>query len=257
MKTKILSILSIIWEWIKKNNKFVLIGLMVLFFILFLDQCNRKNNIKDESEQNLYALSDTLHTVLTKNKKIETEKGLLVMSEAELKKAKKDLYDELQVEKGKVKVIIEEVIVIKHDTLYLHDTIVKLPNSNYLLKWDYNKTYDQYNYNIIAGESKIHIDTTVKPINVVSLGSTITKNEIGLNLITGIKKEDGKLKIFVRSDYPGFSVTKIDGCDLSESKDLKKYKRFGVGPNISIGVGTALKPEIFIGIGIQYNIFRF
>jgi hypothetical protein len=44
--------------------------------------------------------------IKTKNGKLEYEKGIWVTNEKDLKQQNKELYDELQVEKGKVKEII-------------------------------------------------------------------------------------------------------------------------------------------------------
>lgn len=252
-----MKILKIIWEWIKKNNKFVLIGLILILFALFLDQCRRKNNIKNESEQNLYAATDTIRQERTKNGKLEYQIGQYATTEKDLKKINKELYDELQVEKGKVKEIIIYKIKLIHDTLYLHDTIYKEPDGNFILKWDYFKKYDAYNYDSIQGQTKLHIDTTCHPIYIQSMGSVITKNNTGMKIVTGVSKIKGKLNIFVRSDYPGFTVTSMEGADLSKSIELKKYKRWSLGPAIGIGIGTKLNFEVFLGITLQYAIIRF
>jgi hypothetical protein len=246
-----------IWEWIKKNKSFILIGLLVLFVALFLNECVRKNADKKVYEQNLYAANDTIHQERTKNGKLEYEKGILVTTEKELKQQNKELYDELQVEKGKVKEIIIYKIKLVHDTLYLHDTIYNDANGNYILAWDYYKKYDAYNYDSIAGQTKLHIDTTCNPIYISTLGSMITKNVVGMKFVTGVKTVNKKLNIFIRSDYPGFIATDIEGADLSKSKELKKYKRWCIGPAIGVGIGTSLKIEPFIGICISYSVIRF
>ena len=48
------------------------------------------------------------------------------------------------------------------------------------------------------------------------------------------ENKDGLLEIFVKSDYPGFKVSKLDGAliDPKKSNVLKKYfpeKRWGLG----------------------------
>lgn len=252
-----MNILKKIWEWIKKNKLFILIGLLILFIVLFLNECIKINTIKKVYEQNIYAATDTIHQERTKNGKLEYQKGIWVTTEKELKRQNKELYDELQVEKGKVKEIIIYKIKLVRDTLYLHDTIYKDANGNYMLAWDYYKHYDAYNYDSIVGQTKLHVDTTCNPIYISTMGSIITKNVTGMKFVTGVKTVKKKLNIFIRSDYPGFVVTDIEGADLSKSKELKKYKRWSIGPAFGVGIGTGLKIEPFIGICISYSVIRF
>ena len=98
---------------------------------------------------------------------------------------------------------------------------------------------------------------------MISPGKTyISKDEIQFSLITGLKEKDGNIEIFVRSTYPGFYVSKIDGAIIDPKKhpvlkNLNKTKRWGVGPYIGVGVGSNLKVTPQIGLGIQYSIIKF
>ena len=40
-------------------------------------------------------------------------------------------------------------------------------------------------------------------------------------------------------------------------KGLPRAKRFGIGPTISYGIGSGFEPQIFIGIGINWDLIRF
>jgi hypothetical protein len=92
----------------------------------------------------------------------------------------------------------------------------------------------------------------------------ITNDIIGFNIITGLKKNNEFYEIFVRSDYPGFKPTKIDGAFIPQ-KDLfptqKKY-HWNIGPTFNIGLGvpmSTIEPVIYVGvgIGISYTWFKF
>ena len=95
----------------------------------------------------------------------------------------------------------------------------------------------------------------------------ITTDEFGMSLITGLtENKDGLLEIFIKSPYPGFKVTSIDGAliDPNESEVIKKYfppKRWAIGfyggygiyyDPLKISAGSGLQ----IGIGLQYNILQ-
>lgn len=50
----------------------------------------------------------------------------------------------------------------------------------------------------------------------------------------------------------------------NEVKEMKVYqtkapnkKRFGIGPNISYGIGEGFAPQIFIGIGVNWDVIQF
>jgi len=65
----------------------------------------------------------------------------------------------------------------------------------------------------------------------------------------------GKSKPFARITFKN---------PYSEVKDMKVYqtslpkqKRFGIGPTISYGVGSGFEPQVFIGIGVNWNLIRF
>lgn len=241
-------------DYIKNHPTFILLIICAILIFLLVGQCSSIRKLKNSNNSMINYYTDSLRTERTKNGKLEYDKSILIASVDDLKKINKDLYDELQEEKGKVKVIIKEVVKIVHDTIYLHDTIYSLGNDDYRIVWNYEEyfTKDKLNYQKLSGNSVIHCK--VPP--PISKGTTITKNEIGMSIVTGIKENKGKMEIFVRSDYPGFTVTKLEGADVTNM--LKpKVKKFGIGPNVSIGISSDFKPKIYVGAGVQWNIIRF
>jgi len=85
---------------------------------------------------------------------------------------------------------------------------------------------------------------------------------MSMHLVTGLTEEDKKLKIFIRSDFPGFSITKLDGAiiDPQKSDIIKSFfpkKKWGIGPSITLGLDNNLKPAISVGISVSYNIINF
>jgi len=257
------SILINIFEWIKKNPSFFMLITIVVLIMLLVSQCNKKNYYKNINEQNLNYYTDSLRIEKNKVGDLEYKHNILIADKKTLEDKNKDLFDELQKEKGNVKIIIKYQTVIVHDTIRIKDTIIKNADGTYDLKWEYVEyfTKDSANYQMLDGLSNFKLDTTKKPIKPISLGTMITKNVIGLNIVTGIDKnmKTGAYEIFVRSNYPNFTISKLDGAivDPKMINDIVGKKKFGVGPNISVGIGANFKPSIYIGIGLQWNIIRF
>jgi len=247
-------------DYIKKNYVFLLLIISMVFIALFFRQCSKTAQYKNQLQNNIDYYTDSLRIEKNKTGKLEYDKTILITDKSNLENQNKELYNELQIEKGKVKVIIKEIIKIVHDTIYIHDTIISLGDDKYLVKWDYSEyfTKDKFNYQILNGETVL--DCKILP--PISKGTLLTKNEIGISLITGIKENKGKLEIFVRSDYPGFTLTHLDGAiiDINDSKELKKIankKRFGIGPFIGVGLGGNLKAQMFLGVGLSWSIIKF
>jgi hypothetical protein len=78
-------------------------------------------------------------------------------------------------------------------------------------------------------------------------------------LLIGVEKTGflglGKAKPFAQITFKN---------PYNEVKEMKIYqkdspatKRFGIGPTVSYGLGSDSKPQVFIGIGLSWNIIRF
>lgn len=259
-----MEIVNKILKWIKENPTFFLLIVCVILILLLVQQCKQKNYYKNINDNNIAYYTDSLRQERNKVGDLEFKHNILLTDIDRLKDSNKELFDELQKEKNKVKIIIKWKTKIVHDTIPVHDTIIKNPDGSFTLKWDYNKVYttDGSNFQTLEGNSIFKLDTTVKPFKPISLGTLLTKNEIGFDIVTGIEKnkETGQLQIFVRSHYPGFNITKLDGAIVDPSmfgKDNEKTKSFGIGPSIGVGINQKFEPMIYIGVGLHWNIMKF
>ena len=259
--TKFLEILKKLFVWIKEHPAFFLCIICFILLFFLIQQCNKKNEYKHQEDQTIAYYTDSLRIEKNKSGQLEYQKNVLFADKKQLEQANKDLYNELQKEKGKVKIIIKTIVQIVHDTIRLHDTIIKHPNNQYEIQWKYKEYYtkDSLNFQGLSGNSLFQIDTIGGKFIPKSLGTTITENKIGFNIVTGIQqdKKTKNYEIFIRSDYPGFNVTHLDGAVLDPNMFNPKPKRFGIGPLIGVGIGSQFKPEIFIGLGLNYSIIRF
>lgn len=229
---------------------YILIGIIFLVTIILISKCN--SDIQKNYEQNIYALTDSLFKTQNKAKELEYEKGVLIASKNDLEALNNDLYKELKKEKGIVTTIIKELVRLQIDTVVTTDTIIKTGKGEYILKWVYDTTFSTNNYIHLSGQSNLRASDSS-----VSCWGTKIKADITTSSIFGIKKENGKLKMFVRFDNPLISCTDLNGVVISDNKELKNYKRFGIGFQFGTGISKNFKPAVYFGIGLQYTLFRF
>jgi hypothetical protein len=265
------------------KNKLI-IGLLlatVIFLLLFLKQCSSTAELKQEialAGQNQRALLDTVTAVKNRAGELQFQKSTLIASEKQLKELNKDLYDEVQKQKGKVMMLSSANAELSSQIAGLETALSEDEGDieaagdlaagsypkNFKLSWNYDTTFSDGNYRKLSGFTRLRFtnDSTFYP------GLTdITKDAMGIKLITGLTKEGDDYKIFVKSDYPGFTVTDIQGAvipgknnPLFQGKPQKWGVGFSVGPNISVGRGLQ-GPAIYVGLGVTfgltYNIIKF
>lgn len=247
----------------------ILLVLSIVFLLLFIRSCNGNNSQINTLKQNVFTLNDSLRTYKDKTGHLVYEKGALISENGDLKKLNVDLANEVKNLKDNPLVIIKTVVKVVHDTTYIEikSTNPGRWNGNTFtqnFEWDLNNKYSLENYRLIEGNFDIYVDSTFK---LSTSKMKIVKDEFSMGMSTGFtENKDGLLEIFVKSDYPGFKVSKLDGAliDPKKSDVLKKYfppKRWGLG--IYTGYGVSINPVtlspasgIQIGIGIQYNILQ-
>lgn len=258
-----------------KKQRIVLIIIIILLLCGFGYNQIKMSDMKRDlniSRQNEYALSGKISETQTKNDKLEYSKGVLVAKSKDLEALSETLAKEVKEEKGKVHRLQRIIATMgnvgkdgKIDTLRMTNTVQKYPDGTYGLKWSDSTYHDSLNFRLLAGESKfkfINLDSTRK--EVYPMSTDLTTDVIGFNIITGLKtnKETGMVEIFVRSDYPNFHVTDLEGAIIDPNKDpvIKKFtrkKKFTVNTYLGIGVDRNLGLTPQIGVGIGYNIISF
>lgn len=252
-----------------KRQRNILIIVIILLLAGIGYGVNRISSLKTQltvSEQNNRALADTVRVSENKIGDLEYSKSILISEKRELKNLNVDLAEELKKEKGKVRELTKIVSEIKSDTVYITNTLITYPDGSYGLDWIHDKIFDDENERHIAGVSKFDLDSNgvITPLETI-----ITRDDIKFNLITGLREtKDGNVEIFVRSDYPNFVPSSIDGAIIDPKKHpvMKKFtkkKRFGIGPYVGLGLGVNMTPNANIGlgfnvgIGVHYSILRF
>ena len=242
----------------------IYILVILVFCFMFIQQCNSRKNQEaalDRMNNNIASLLDTV-TVL-KNKQGETLYSIstLAATKDELKTLNKELYDELKSVKSQVIYANKVIATIgKGDIPHVINSDIKeiIPRKKYEIAWSNNKTYDSSNYQKLEGVTTVVIDSS----GIQSHFTTLNTNELGFSLSTYLVEEKGKIRTIIKPKFPGLVINDIDGAllDPHKSEVIKgffKPKKWSVGPNVSIGLGKDLKPQVFVGLGIQYTIFSF
>lgn len=246
----------------------ILLALTFILLFLLIRSCGDGSQI-NTLRQNVFALNDSLRTYKDKTGQLVYEKGALISENGDLKNLNADLANEIKNLKDHPLVVIKTVVRVAHDTSYIDidptntgawsgDTFSR----NF--EWDLNNEYSSENYRFIEGNFDVYVDSAFK---LSTSKMKIVKDEFSMGMSTGLtENKDGLLEIFVKSEYPGFKVSKLDGAliDPKKSDVLKKYfppKRWGLG--IYGGYGVSLNPITFIpatgiqiGVGLQYNILQ-
>lgn len=268
---KIKDILIKIWQYLStpKGQRNVLIVILALCIIYFRS-CGKSSIDIDMYEQNIAALTDSLRVYKDKTGQLVYEKNALISSEKDLKNLNKELGEQIKNLKDHPIVVIETDGTIVHDTVnipvsagipwYDKDHTVK----NVSFSWKHDTLFTKNNYRKISGNYLVQVDTSW---NVSSKNFMITQDEIGISFTTGLtESKNGTLEIFVKSPYPGFKPTDVNGAliDPRTSDVIKKFfppERWSIGPYVGYGVyfdpvKMTMGSGINAGISVSYGIFQ-
>jgi hypothetical protein len=235
------------------KNILLIVSLLVIVALAMSTSCaNRKANTY---ENNIKALTDTIHTYQLKNGELMYEKQGYIIEKAELEKyldlSKKEIKDLEKQLKSSVATIAKLQASVRVDTLRMTDSI-------YIT--DDNVYHNVFRYN----DKWLTIDgNTEFTLNPYPDSKTFINN-IGMELPLKVgTTEDNKW--FVTSDCPYVQFTSIEGANTSKAKT----KNWGIGPTITAGVGYGwgtdfkggntnggLIAGVMVGFSIHYDIAR-
>lgn len=257
-----------------KTQRNILVGIVLLLLFgagYLYYQYKEKSNQLSISEQNRSALRDSVKKVETKKEEIEFTKNILVSKKNKLEELNEDLNDELEETKGKVRQLNKVVAEVSNksskdgekDTIVTENEIEELDSNTYSLNWKVDTAYNEDSGLLIKGNSRFEADIYDDALKIKPLKTRITDYKLRMDLVSGLReKSDGKVEMFVRSSHPGFEAKEIHSSIIDPQKHpaLKKFTtqdKWGVGPQVGIGVGSNLNFTPYIGIGLQYNVITF
>ena len=238
----------------------ILMIIIIVLALLYLKQCNRSSNLNSDlkiANMNQQVMNDSITTYRDKAGDLTYEKGILIASEKELKTLNEELYNEVKDLVDNPKIVIKERIVIKEVPFAVPTYITQYPNGNTGLNWQRDTTYSLGNYQNLAGETIFTFDS----LGIHNPVTFINANEIGISFTTGIKEGKDHYEIFIKSDYPGFVVTDIQGSILDKKMVTSNESSVVFGP--SIGYGVVFNPSgnishgFTVGVSATFNLNKY
>lgn len=242
--------------WKNHSIAILITGLLAIgIFMIFIQSASIKK-LRNENKiltNNIEVLSDSVKVTYDKYKKAEFSKqSFVVQKPQDLSELNKDLYEELIKIKGDIKSISKLVAEAKSkDTVPIY---VTSPSPN-IFTFNYDSTYSEGNYLGFNG----YIDTQTPSI------SKLTSRKLGISLVTGLKKVDGRPTIFVKSQFPDLVISSLDGAVISDDyfkSTAQKQRKLSFG--LQVGYSPLsydlssrkleLKNQITGGIGINIRL---
>ena len=267
--------LEIIWKFI--NSKFLGYVVAAILIMLLAGQCRRTTNLKIENaklEQNVSAADSTITEYKNKEGVYQADKATWILSERELKKQNRELYDQVKNQKGRVISLNNTIIRLRQDTTILHDSIryltkiidsaIQIDPEMWILPWELRYDWDENNHDYFKGKTLVKLDTVT--LEVTHLDTQLDDRDSKIDVTFGEKVVDNTYNVFIESKYPGFSIEQMSGVfiDPNTNKDIKKLikkRHWFTGFSVSVGITPGYdfinnQPTIVIGPTIGYSIYQ-
>tara|TARA_R100000700_G_C3149221_1_gene128409 strand:- start:31 stop:828 length:798 start_codon:yes stop_codon:yes gene_type:complete len=249
-----------------KNREFLMIAGCAVMIMLLFRQCGEISDLEQKNDQNIKALSEQTQVLKNKDNEITYQKTLVVGSSKDLKSLQgkyADLQKELKKEKGKVKVITKvEVKYEQADITIDNELLDSCASDHYCLIWKHLTESRE-----LEGVTnfKLNLDS-LNNLSIIPGVTNIQKDIVKIDLVTGIKTEDGVDKIFITPKNPNVIIGDVTGAILSGGAgggniSTKKPKRLslaahiGYGPSWDLGTG-AVRMTPNISIGLSYSLIN-
>ena len=247
--------MSKFWKIIKKTfitikNYYVIIItiVMIIFMILFMQQCRKNQNLGTTSNQNINALTNILRTERNKIGELVFINTGYIAEIDDLKQLNVGLYNEIQTEKQKNYLMYVKLqsLFKQKDTIYLTNIIKEYPKNLFSLNWKYEKDTIGF-FQKLIGETSFKVDTVMKDsamkFKIEDYGTKLTENALGFDVYINARKNDktGKYEFAAHAKNSNISLNPIGVFDpkiITEKKD-----NWSVGPSFGFGMSTDYKGQ--------------
>lgn len=233
----------------------IILGFILLAFITY--KCNNDKN-QSKMEQTILndnqktfrdkdSLSHTTNNVIEGKAKdfidLEVKDKEIIALQELVKKYKKQLAN-----KGSATQI---KTITKYDTIFQRD-ISDVFTNNRITKDSIKKILSDFNFRDSINNNWINTTFGYSMGNINY--SLVVKNEY--SVIIG-EESQGWFKpkkpfVEVINLNPYSETTKVKTYQV----ETKPIKKIGIGPGVYYGIGNSFQPQVFVGIGIQYNFIR-
>ena len=225
---------------IKKYKTQIILGALLFLAVLFgINQTVAKRNVIRQNDNNIVALTDSIHYYQGRNGELIAEKTLLLGDMHTLELANAELaqtIEDMKINNPQQVVYIEtEIINEVHDTTWMIE-----PNDTLIQKaFDFSNQWRVLNGSIKLQENNLSLN--------------IDNDKVFANYTLAIKDN----KVYLASDNPYVQYNEIQGITLPKTK---KNFSLGVGPTISYGYDFQHKnfaPVVGVSVGLYYNFLQF
>lgn len=235
-----------IYNYIKKNWVLltIILGAILVISTLIVDLGCKNNEIKI-AKNNLFAVTDSVRKITTKNGELISEKVSYIATIKELEQymdiSKQEIKELQKALDNKILYISALESSIEINPTEVHDTILIEKDSTYEFSF---KFQDQW-YGL-DGYSSINRSLVKTKINELYVNVPL---QVGLT---------DDWEIFVSSSNPYVNIKNIDGALLDKNVYLKQKnpRRLGLGANLGLNVGyDPIQKHIYAGPGVGFGVY--
>lgn len=248
--------MNTIKEFLKGYKKELIV--ILVFCVMFLGICFSIKTCcqyKHANQNNLKALTDTIHLYKDKFGEVVASKILLEGSLKDLKIVNDSLYKKIKA--MNISGEVQSVVYMEGDVeLPTHDTtwVIEPGDVEYVYDTINNEIYHNIYFEVskdFAFNDKWHSLEGNVSVNRDSLSLDISKNLVNFDYTIAV---NNKNQVYISSSNPYVQYKEITGLTLPKLKE----KKFGIGPYVGYGYNfMGKKFGVEAGIGIQYNLFKF
>ncbi len=260
-----------------KNTRMIILGAFVILILLFLHQCSRAKNFKQQVQlekmetqrigNNYEAAMDTIRQGKLDKDTWRAEKLGYELTENELRDKYAELLGDFELEKNKApKTIIKTKYEIRESITNVPVFIEMDDLGNSIITFKDSTRHNLNNYRELSGKIpyKIVIDPVDSTYRLVP-GLGAFDLSLGMNLNLGLfqDKKTRKINIVADTDYPGVTFTKLEGASIMDDPRNKKIMRgmrktWGLGVNLGYGLlvnpgSGSISTGPYLGVGLSYN----
>ena len=228
---------------LKKYYIYIISFILFIISIISIKQCSYNKYLYKNS---ISALTDTIKYYNGKNNEHVATKTILETNINNLKYINDSLYN-----------VLKNIKVKNPDNVTYIETIIS--NEKHDTCWVINKSdsintiYKQFNFSDQYHKLDGYIYYIKKENKKDSLGLSIDHNQTFANFT--VTQKDNQL--YIVSNNPYIKYNNIIAIKNTNSKNIQKNKRFGIGPYIGVGINYKGQIQPTIGIGLNWSFIKF
>ncbi len=262
-----MSALAKIWTFIKsvfkkENMATILVVAGVVFFLLWLQQCNRNGKLRDELEfekeksaQNVAAMTEQIKVIKNLQGEMESSKAAYIGKLSEIQKYDSALYERFKRQEGLLAGIYADFSVKLDSLMSKDDNVVSYSDSTYGIQFETVYDKDEL-FNRITGETKFQlVQCKPNPLN-----TTIFSNEMRIGISYGFRELKDRYEVFAISKSDKVKFNELEGVFTLKKPEIAPVKklRWGVGPQVGVTFSISqMKVMPYFGVGLHYSLIRF